>query len=300
MASRDDAEHRPCRTATVSGDPRMANKARKSKFFRVATEGATTDGRKIERKWLQEIAATYSTAKYGARIFIEHIRGYNPNAEAAFRCMGDVVAVEAREVEDGKLALFAQIDPTNEMVKMTTERQKIYGSIEVAENFANTGMAYLVGLGVTDSPASLGTEILAFAAQNPDANPFSSRKQAPGNVITACEEITIEFEDETPEPGPSLFSRIKDLLKGKSSSDDERFSDVHQAVEHIAEATTEVAGGVEDLRKDFATLKGQLDANKAAHEKAIADLTTTINHTPNREPQRPAAAGGTGAVATDC
>ncbi|MGH8076915.1 MAG: GPO family capsid scaffolding protein, partial [Lysobacter sp.] len=143
---------------------------RKSKFFRVATEGATTDGRKIERKWLQQAAKNFDPLTYGARVFMEHIRGINP--AWGFSCLGDVLALETREV-DGKLALFAQIDPTDELVTLTDARQKIYSSIEIAENFANTGEAYLVGLGVTDSPASLGTEILAFASQNPAVSPFT-------------------------------------------------------------------------------------------------------------------------------
>ena len=58
----------------------MSAKTKKfrSKWFRVAVEGATTDGRKIERTWLSQIAKTYNPITYGARIFIEHIRGLNP------------------------------------------------------------------------------------------------------------------------------------------------------------------------------------------------------------------------------
>lgn len=273
---------------------------RKSKFFRVATEGATTDGRKIERKWLQEIAATYNPLKYGARIFIEHIRGFNPNAPAAFRAMGDVVAVKVEEVEDGKIALFAQIDPTSELVDLVTARQKIYSSIEVVENFAGTGMAYLMGLGVTDSPASLSTDVLAFAAQNPAANPFASRKQAPENLFSAAELSTIEFEDVPTEPGPSLLDRIKGMFSRKDASDEQRFSDVHSAVEHVAHEASTTAAGVEELRQNYSSLSGKLDAQKTAHDKAIADLTAKIDHTPTGDPARPPASGNSGQLTTDC
>ena len=37
------------------------------------------------------------------------------------------------------------------------EGQKIYSSMEIMSNFADTGKAYLVGLAITDTPASLGT-----------------------------------------------------------------------------------------------------------------------------------------------
>ena len=36
--------------------------ASKSKFFRVATEGATTDGRKIERKGIEQMAKNFNRA----------------------------------------------------------------------------------------------------------------------------------------------------------------------------------------------------------------------------------------------
>lgn len=279
--------------------------ARKSKFFRVAQEGATTDGRKIERKWLQEIAATYNREKYGARIFIEHIRGYNPNGDYAFRAMGDVLAVKTEEI-DGKLVLFAQIDPTDEMVELVNnKRQKIYSSIEVTENFAGTGMAYLMGMGITDSPASLGTDILTFAAQNPDANPFTARKQAPENLFTAAEEIAIELEEEEAEPAVPLLDRIRALFTRKGADDAQRFADVHASVEHVAQAAAETATAVETLRQEYSALAGQLAANKAASDtalsQAIADLTAKLDHTEgSTTPTRPAATGTGNEVRTDC
>jgi len=47
----------------------------KTNFFRVAVEGATVDGRVIERAWLEEMAASYAPATYTARINCEHIAG---------------------------------------------------------------------------------------------------------------------------------------------------------------------------------------------------------------------------------
>ncbi|MBV8972708.1 MAG: GPO family capsid scaffolding protein, partial [Sphingomonadaceae bacterium] len=46
-----------------------------SKFFRVAVEGGTSDGRVISRDWIEQMAATYNPATYGARISCEHIKG---------------------------------------------------------------------------------------------------------------------------------------------------------------------------------------------------------------------------------
>ncbi len=110
-----------------------------SKFFRVATEGATTDGRQIERAWIQQMAKNFNPKKYGARVWLEHLRGIHP--ESSFKAYGDVLAAEAREVEDGKLALFAQIEPLPELVAMNKAKQKIYTSIEVHPKFADNPVA---------------------------------------------------------------------------------------------------------------------------------------------------------------
>lgn len=47
----------------------------RSKWFRVAVEGATTDGRRIEGDWIDQMAASYDRSQYGARVWMEHIRG---------------------------------------------------------------------------------------------------------------------------------------------------------------------------------------------------------------------------------
>ena len=136
-------------------------KSQKTKWFRVATEGATTDGRAIQRVWIEQMAKNFNPAKYGARVWIEHMRGMLP--DSAFAAQGDVLALRTQEVEDGKLGLFAQIKPLESLIAMNKAGQKLYTSIEVDPNFADTGEAYLVGLAVTDTPASLGTELLTFA-----------------------------------------------------------------------------------------------------------------------------------------
>lgn len=277
----------------------MPNK-QKSKFFRVATEGATTDGRAIQREHLQQMAATYDPAKYGARIFIEHIRGLNP--EWGFRCMGDVVALRTGEVElDGnkRMTLEAQIAPTDEFVALAKAGQKIYSSIEIAPNFAGSGMAYLAGLGVTDSPASLGTEVLAFAAQHPAAHPFAARKQAPENLFSEAVEIDIEFEPAG--DGPSLLDRIKGMFSAQRKDDAARFADVHAAVEEIAigaaAAQSAVAAhdvALADLTQQFSLLREETRAELTTFAQRLD--TTPADPAPTRSP----ATGAPAAVATDC
>lgn len=133
-------------------------------MFRVAKEGQTIDGRFIKREWLTDIASTYNPAVYSARIFVEHERGWSP--ESPFFCGGDVTAVKASDDDDGKMVLYAAIEPNDKFKNMNKADQKVFPSIEVVENFAGTGKAYLGGLGATDSPASLGTEKFKFSANS--------------------------------------------------------------------------------------------------------------------------------------
>ncbi|RBH29780.1 phage capsid protein, partial [Xanthomonas oryzae pv. oryzae] len=218
----------------------MSGKTKKfrSNWFRVAVEGATTDGRTIQRSWIDDMAATYDRETYGARIWIEHMRSLLP--DSPFRAYGDVTAVKAEEVEiDGskRLALFAQIEPTADLITINKSKQKLYTSIEVQEKFANTGKAYLVGLAVTDSPASLGTSMLIFASQHPDANPLADRKQSPGNLFTVAEETTLEFSEVSEGSVANLLSRIRTALRSEDATNitAQQFADLGQGVEEIAE-----------------------------------------------------------------
>ncbi|WP_142907435.1 GPO family capsid scaffolding protein, partial [Klebsiella pneumoniae] len=90
----------------------------KAKRFRIGVEGATTDGRNIERAWLEQMAASYDPQMYTALINLEHIKGYTP--DSPFRRFGTVDKLEAEEIADGplkgKLALYAWITPSEDLV----------------------------------------------------------------------------------------------------------------------------------------------------------------------------------------
>lgn len=289
----------------------MAKKFR-SKWFRVAVEGTTCDRRTIERSWLTEIASSYDPLKYGARIFIEHIRGLNP--DWGFRCQGDVVAVKTETVKmDGKdrLALFAQIQPTDELVAMNKASQKVYSSIEIDPDFAGSGSAYLIGLGVTDTPASLGTEMLEFAAQNPDANPLKARKVSPNNVFSVAIESDIEFEEIEDKPSvfEGFFSRLETLLKPKTPEAAPTIAPAPAPpatgdFAQIGSALGEIATHLRDQEQRFATaerekveLRSELQKLGGEFNALKTKLEGTADHSQAR---RPAATGNQSAQMTDC
>lgn len=267
-----------------------------SKPFRIITEGDTTDGRVVDRSWIEQMAAGYDQKKYGARVWLEHIRGILP--DSPFKAYGDVLKLGTEEVTiDGKqkLALTGVVDATNDLVAMHKARQKIYCSAEVDPNFAKSGKAYLAGLAVTDSPASLGTEMMSYAAGAGDKNPLAARKQNAENLFTVATEIELEFEDEKPNAGESLFTRVMGLLKGKDKNDAERFADAGKAIEAVADAQRGLLDQFASLQTE---LKGLATAAKTDRE-AFAALKAELD-TDAKDVKRPAAAGGAGGLATDC
>lgn len=282
----------------------------KSKWFRVATEGATTDGRAILRSWIEQMAKNFSPAKYGARVWIEHMRGLLP--DSAFAAQGDVLAVKAEAVEDGKLALFAQIKPLESLMAMNKAGQKIYTSIEVDPNFADTGEAYLIGLAVTDSPASLGTELLAFAAQNTATNPLANRKTNPNTLFTAALEFQLELETQAPavttEPGAlttalNKFNGLMEKLLGSPPAKPAPTVQQHsqadlQAVQAVLAENAVVLQAFAQHRdtdaKALTDLQGKFNTLQQAHN----DLVTKLSNQ-STDPARPPATGGDGYVQSD-
>ncbi|HCJ6671465.1 TPA: GPO family capsid scaffolding protein [Acinetobacter baumannii] len=238
------------------------DKKYKSKWFRIAVAGDTTDGREIEANWIIQMAQNYNPETYGARINVEHLRSVYPGG--TFGAYGDVLALKTEKVTingEEKDALFAQIEPTQSLIELNKQKQKVYTSIEVDTNFANKGSAYLIGLAVTDSPASLGTEMLKFAAGAKE-NPLNNKKQRPENLFTAAAEATLEFE-EVKEPqsySAGLLDSVKKLFTKQKKAEEktaESFSEQEQAIIEIATETSKQGQAVTELEEKYTNLSNE-------------------------------------------
>ena len=108
-----------------------------TEFVKIAQSGACVDGREIKGQWLLDMAETYSPDTYTALIWPDHQR-WQGN-------FGTVTELRAEE-EGGVVSLFARLNPNERYAYVNEQRQKLFFSIEVAEDFARTGKAYLVGL----------------------------------------------------------------------------------------------------------------------------------------------------------
>ncbi len=259
----------------------------KTKKFRVAQSGPTIDGREITPEQIDQMAASYDPQTYGARIWIEHMRSLLP--DSPFRAVGDVVSLSAQDNGDHRM-LLAEINPTDDLVKMAKARQKVYWSIEMTPKVPETGGAYLTGLSVTDSPASFGTEMIAFALKSDKAP--EGLKDKLFSVDLECDTADMIADDE-PAPAkdktPSIFARVKELLAGKGKSDEARFQAEDASIVAIAEE-------VGDLRKNMSGFAGTADV--AALKQELADLIEKLSATDSKPP-RPKTSG-VNANLTDC
>lgn len=296
--------------------------SKKSKFFRVAVEGMTaSDGRTIERQWLVDIAESYNPETFGARVNMEHIKGFS--AEGPFIAYGDVLAVKTEEVEielagkkEKRLALFAQIDPTDQLVKFNKARQKIYSSIEIEPNFSGTGRCYLMGLAVTDNPASLGTEALKFSASGAEGYAkqlkaaLDSRKQHSSCLFTALVESTIDLEGDDDDDAVSAFEKVFGKFSAMLEAASGRKSEPEKveqkpAKEALSDPNAALAAAFSQFGKDLgAQLKADRSAAAAAETRIrseFAALKADIEKTPDKAfTARPEATGADGVELADC
>ncbi len=155
--------------------------------------GTTVDGRVIEQKLIDEIAETYSTDVYTARINEEHY-------DWSYK-FGSVQSLEKREDK-----LFAVIKPNSMLLRAVEQGQLLHTSCEYIEKFSDTEKAYLTGLALTDKPASLGTTQIHLSGKDEDKIYVNT------NFPIKPEQFSLQStEDET-----SMFNKFKSWLKGEN------------------------------------------------------------------------------------
>lgn len=278
----------------------------RTKFFRVAVEGPTVDGRTIERAHIQQMAASYNPATYTARINCEHLRGYSPNPP--FNAYGSIAATKTEEVDveiggktEKKLALFASFEVNDQAKELTKSDQKIFPSIEIAPNFANSGKAYLAGLALTDSPASLATEVLKFSTRD------DKRKD---NLIAVDEAFSVEFEEDAGASSEvtGAFAAMKQFFTGLTAQKQE--PELKEPANPSADKTggadltafaTAMGAGLDKLASAIEATNTANATRFAALEQKIGAVQADIEKTPNRNyTSRPAATGGGDRIQADC
>lgn len=159
--------------------------------------------------------------------------------------MGDVTALSTEDITEGPLAgrtaLYAEIEPTERMKQLVADGKKIYSSIELHPQFSVNRRAYLVGLAMTDTPASLGTERLKFTAQQRQAvMTFNSIQGEAPLISEAIESEIIEMAEQRQEEGTQWFNRVMGIIGRGRKADDASFSRIQEAVEGVATSQADI------------------------------------------------------------
>ncbi|WP_019519946.1 GPO family capsid scaffolding protein [Faucicola boevrei] len=226
------------------------------KRFRVAREGQTVDGRALTQQQIIDMAETYNPVEYTARINVEHMSGWGGLKSEQYPCLGDVIAcdcvLESFRIngKDVKLmSLYATLSALPQLVEANKNGQKLFTSIEFYPKFADTGRAYLVGIAVTDTPASRGTQPLKF-----------QKTQDTQTTASDFMEIHMSATTQNQTSEPQQPSESEKQTVSSDSSFLEKFTAIFSKKDGLtAEQETAILQG-------FSTLKGEIDAQNSKYD----------------------------------
>lgn len=211
----------------------------------IATEGKAVDGRDITRDWLTDMAETYDPTYYTAVIWPEHDR---------WSSYGTVQALKTEEV-DGKYKLYAILCPNRDLIYWNQSGQYQFCSIEPFEQFADLGRTYLIGLGVTDQPASTGTTHLKFSNSNK------------GQVIGTSEPLDLSmFKLPKHEKPDSLLSKLFNLLSSHGEQAPTTPPSQPEDEEMKPEQFDQMLGALTGLGTKIDAFSAKLDAKPTTEE----------------------------------
>lgn len=280
----------------------------------IGVSGDTVDGRQISADDLKQMAESYDPAVYGARINLEHCYFTFPGWAGGY---GDVLELKAEpwHKDESKTALLARLSVLPNLQELWDGGEKIYTSMEIASDFAKSGRAYLVGLAITDSPASLGTTAnFSVAAAQADKGktftPYHLTETNERTIMTIAADKSAAAADKplTAEAAEGIFSRLlAKFTKAEETPADNKDDATAQAADEKADGkqpgkTEQDEGGkyaaqltqaAELLEKFAEKLSDQqekikeLEGKVAAFEKQL----DTVAFTGNRAPHTGAAEG---------
>lgn len=271
------------------------------KRFRVAREGQTVDGRSLSQQQIIDMSETYDPVEYTARINCEHMSGrwsgLNSNYDVG--ALGDIIKVD-HQMETFKqngvdvqlMCLYATLSVLPDLVEANKQGKKIFTSIEFYPKFADTDRAYLVGLAVTDQPASRGIEPLKFN-RNADAlctDPndqelilMTKDKSNPAADNTTTEDQPKQQPENTQDlsnqaEGDGFLQKLSTMFASKKSGMSAQEQDlVLQSFKTLNEKTDEVAKENEGLRTELSELKADFEEFKT---QLSTQPATNLTNTP--------------------
>lgn len=249
----------------------------KTDWVCVLSSGNTIDGRSVSDQMIDDMVSGYDKNTYNARINIEH--------QTWGMRLGSVEALKS-DVVDGVKKMYAVLSPNDYFLSLIQAGQKLHTSVEIQPNFAGTGKSYLIGLALTDSPASLGTTELKLSHN--------------GSAVQAYS--TNEVIEVPSKPDQSLFSLFK---KEPQKMDKDTASILNQLSQQMNQTAQLLASAEQKLSAHIAPTAAptppateqtaaaeltKLTDEVAALKLELSELKTALSNTSN-EPHRDPAAG---------
>ncbi|ALX92724.1 phage capsid protein [Serratia fonticola] len=227
-------------------------------FIRIATEGKTVDGREIDAQWLIDMAESYDPNVYTALIWPEHDRWWGSH--------GEVQELKAEE-EDGLMRLYARLCPSMDLMYANRNGQLLFCSIEPSEtlDFCGTGKPYLEGLGVTSSPASIGTERLRFSSKR-DGRTYGSWEPLVISDVADTKEFSMSNKDSKPKK--TLFRSLFNIPEKGNEKKTEKPKSRLFSSKHFSDEDVQV------IIEAVAELQDQVDEQAATIEEQAAVIVT--------------------------
>ncbi|GLS26166.1 GPO family capsid scaffolding protein [Marinibactrum halimedae] len=266
----------------------------KTGWVKIATSGATVDGRVIEKEWLEAMANNYDREVHTAKIWLDHYRFLDNG--------GKVLALKTEAATNdhlkGEMHLLAILAPNDFLIELNRQGQYVNCSIEVNKNFMDGKFDYyLGGLGATDDQASAGTTELKFSS-----NPALAGVEVyQGEVFNTVDSIKKHFlsnfnflktkpkeseDDMKPEELSALTAGLSATL---SPLLDEQFSKINDTLAELKPNTDESADDNTD--DQYTQLKADHEELKT-NFNALQEKITALEKT--REPQTLVPEGGEG------
>ncbi|HBL8768344.1 TPA: GPO family capsid scaffolding protein [Enterobacter hormaechei] len=246
----------------------------KTGWLCVATEGDTVDGRVMERQWIIDMAETYDPNHYAALIWPEH--------DDSCGNFGEVLEAMWQDGDDGLARLYVSLCPNKRLIFANDEGQLLYFSVEPEHNWRGGNKTYLMGLAVTDHPASVGTTRLRFSRRKLNKQGYYSCVISRNGKITQEGKmknwqklfgIKPKFEDENSQDDPPADDKLQALasalndLEARVGKIETQLNSVQDDVDTITEVVdTEEFSVIRDNAKEIVTRFNEL-GNKGGQRK---------------------------------
>ena len=179
--------------------------------------------------------------------------------------------------------LYARIDPTEKMLGYIKDREKVFTSMELMKPFGDTGKAYLVGLAMTDSPASMGTTMLKFRQIAPDDPNFTA-------AYTQMESQNMpQAENQPKTEKKGIFAVIHDAMFSKKPATEQpsqepqkidysqEIAALNKELEQSAQITGKIVEDYAALRQEFEAFKAKVESTPVNAAAAHTGATTVAD-----------------------